>query len=49
MDYITKILKILELAEGKDSSVAISLKRDCPAVLENQHFKFVLAPRVEEE
>jgi len=43
-DYILSIINVLK---HTDNHVKISLKKDFPSTLETEHFKFLLAPRIE--
>jgi len=45
-EYMRKILEILNVV---DDGVNFTLKADFPILVENKHFKFVLAPRIEQE
>lgn len=46
MEYMEKIMKVL----GKtDDRIKITIRKDYPAIIENEDFKFVLAPRIENE
>jgi len=43
--FLRRILRILELSNDKDT-IEIQMGTDYPITLSNEHFKFVLAPRV---
>jgi len=42
-EYMRKIIEILNATED---SINITVKYDYPALIENKHFKFILAPRI---
>lgn len=44
-DYLTKLLNIFKY----DDAVKITMKKDMPITIENEDFKVILAPRVEDE
>lgn len=46
MEYTTKIIKVLDVTE---EALSITTKHDYPTIFENKDFKFVLAPRIEDE
>ena len=46
MDYMISILNVLKHTQDY---FKISLKEDFPSTIETEHFKFLLAPRIEED
>ena len=44
-EYMQKIMSIMNLGE----KIKITSKADYPITIENEHFKFILAPRIEDE
>jgi hypothetical protein len=44
MEYMNKIMSIMSLGE----KIKITNKKDFPITIENVHFRFILAPRVED-
>ncbi len=47
MEYMEKIFKILSKTD--DDSISITAKKYYPSVIENKYFKFILAPRIEND
>jgi hypothetical protein len=45
-EYLRKILEILNVT---DDAVELTVKKDYPITVENMHFKFILAPRIEND
>lgn len=46
VDYFTSILNVLKHTQDY---IKISLKENNPSIVETEHFKFLLAPRIEED
>ena len=44
MEYMNKIMRIMSLGE----KIKITNRKDFPVIIENEHFRFILAPRVED-
>jgi hypothetical protein len=44
MEYMSKIMSIMDLGE----KVKITNRKDYPITIENEHFRFILAPRVDD-
>jgi hypothetical protein len=45
-EYVRNILEILNVT---DDAVTFTIKKDYPAIIENTHFKFIIAPRIQNE
>ena len=48
LEMLTSILNFFSKL-NKDGSIKLTLAKDYAITIENEHFKFILAPRVEEE
>jgi hypothetical protein len=46
MEYLKKMFDFFELCED---TIKISMKKDFPITFENDHFKIILAPRIESD
>jgi len=47
--YLQPIIDIFNVFKGGYDSIKISMKADYPIVLENEHLKIILAPRLEND
>jgi hypothetical protein len=48
-DYLKQIIALLSSTPTKNGSIEIKMKNTYPAQFSNQHWKLVLAPRVEDD